>query len=146
MRSGVGKLTVHIPWRNNDIMQVALPEAILNHDEDDKRWTCSPFESCLPNKYSAIGIGPGIGTGQETSEALHRMLEAMAGTSIPMVLDADAFAAFTETGDIFNEEVADKFRRYVLTPGGIDDGMTMYNNFRGRDPQIDALLKSNGLK
>lgn len=90
MRSGVGKLTVHIPQRNNDIMQTALPEAILNHDEDDKRWTCSPFESCLPNKYAAIGIGPGIGTGQETSEALHRMLEAMAGTSIPMVLDADA--------------------------------------------------------
>ena len=41
---------------------------------------------------------------------------------------------------------AEKFRKYVLTPGGIDDGMTMYNNFRGRDPQIDALLKSNGLK
>ena len=90
MRSGVGKLTVHIPQKNNDIMQVALPEAILHHDKDDKRWTCSPFESCLPNKYSAIGIGPGIGTGQETSEALHRMLEAMAGTSIPLVLDADA--------------------------------------------------------
>ena len=61
------------------------------------------------------------------------------------VLDADAFEAFTETGDIFNEEVADKFRRYVLTPGGIDDGMTMYQNFRGRAPKIDALLKNRGL-
>ncbi len=61
------------------------------------------------------------------------------------VLDADAFEAFSETGDIFNQEVADKFRRYVLTPGGIDDGMTMYKAFRGREPQIDALLRSRGL-
>ena len=60
------------------------------------------------------------------------------------VLDADAFEAFAETGDIFNPEVADKFRKYVLTPGGIDDGMTMYKNFRGREPKIDALLKNRG--
>ncbi|MBQ3187731.1 MAG: M3 family metallopeptidase, partial [Alistipes sp.] len=62
------------------------------------------------------------------------------------VLDADAFDAFKETGDIFNQEVADKFRKYVLTPGGIDNGMVMYTNFRGREPQIDALLKNRGLK
>ncbi len=62
------------------------------------------------------------------------------------VLDADAYEAFKETGDIFNQEVADKFRRYILTPGGIDDGMTMYRNFRGREPQIDALLTNRGLK
>ena len=60
------------------------------------------------------------------------------------ILDADAFEAFAETGDIFNQEVADKFRKYVLTPGGIDDGMTMYKNFRGREPKIDALLKNRG--
>ena len=62
------------------------------------------------------------------------------------VLDADAFEAFKETGDIYNQEVAHKFRKYVLTPGGIDNGMVMYTNFRGREPQIDALLKNRGLK
>ena len=62
------------------------------------------------------------------------------------VLDADAFEAFKETGDIYNQEVANKFRKYVLTPGGIDNGMVMYTNFRGREPQIDALLKNRGLK
>ena len=62
------------------------------------------------------------------------------------VLDADAYDAFVKTGDIFNQEVADKFRKYVLTPGGIDNGMVMYTNFRGREPQIDALLKNRGLK
>ena len=62
------------------------------------------------------------------------------------VLDADAFEAFAETGDIFNQEVAAKFRKYVLTPGGIDDGMTMYTAFRGREPKIDALLRNRGFK
>ena len=60
------------------------------------------------------------------------------------VLDADAFEAFAETGDIFNQEVAAKFRNHVLTPGGIDDGMTMYKRFRGREPRIDALLRNRG--
>ncbi|MDL2282843.1 M3 family metallopeptidase, partial [Parabacteroides sp. OttesenSCG-928-G06] len=50
------------------------------------------------------------------------------------VLDADAYQAFVETGDIFQQEVATKFRNYVLTPGGIDDAMDMYVNFRGKQP------------
>ena len=90
MRSGVGKLTVHIPKMNNDIMQVALPEAILHHDEDDMRWTSMPVDTAPGTAYNAIGIGPGIGTRQETSDALHRFLESMAGCHVPMVLDADA--------------------------------------------------------
>lgn len=62
------------------------------------------------------------------------------------VLDADGFEAFKETGDIFNQDVAERFRKYVLTPGGIDDGMTMYRNFRGSEPKIDALLRNRGLE
>ena len=62
------------------------------------------------------------------------------------VLDADAFEAYKETGDIFNPEVASKFRKYVLTPGGIDDAMVMYKNFRGKEPGIEPLLKNRGLK
>lgn len=61
------------------------------------------------------------------------------------VLDCDAFEAFKETGNIYDPETADKFRKYVLTPGGIDNGMVMYTNFRGREPQIDALLRNRGL-
>lgn len=61
------------------------------------------------------------------------------------VLDADAFQAFVETGDIFNKEVADKFRQNVLKPGGIDDAMVMYTNFRGAEPGITPLLKNRGL-
>jgi len=62
------------------------------------------------------------------------------------VLDCDAFRAFKETGDIFNPEVAAKFRNYVLTPGGIDDASVMYVNFRGKEPGTDALLENRGLK
>jgi peptidyl-dipeptidase Dcp len=62
------------------------------------------------------------------------------------VLDCDAFRAFKETGDIFNQEVASKFRTYVLTPGGIDDASVMYVNFRGKEPGTDALLENRGLK
>jgi peptidyl-dipeptidase Dcp len=62
------------------------------------------------------------------------------------VLDADAFEAFKETGDIFNPEVAKKFRDYVLTPGGIDDASVMYRNFRGKEPGIEPLLKNRGLE
>lgn len=62
------------------------------------------------------------------------------------VLDCDAYQAYKETGNIFNQEVADKFRKYILAPGGIDDAMDMYINFRGKEPGIEALLKNRGLE
>lgn len=61
------------------------------------------------------------------------------------VLDADAFEAFKETGDIFNQDKAIKFRNNVLTPGAIDDAMDMYKNFRGKEPGTAPLLKNRGL-
>ena len=62
------------------------------------------------------------------------------------VLDADAYEAFKETGDIFNQEVAEKFRKCVLTPGCIEDADVMYHNFRGATPNIEPVLKNRGLK
>ena len=62
------------------------------------------------------------------------------------VLDADAYEAFKETGDIFNPDMAAKFRTYVLTPGGINDAMDMYKNFRGNEPGTEPLLKNRGLR
>lgn len=61
------------------------------------------------------------------------------------VLDSDAYNAYQETGDIYNKGLADKFRQYILTPGGIDDAMNMYINFRGKEPGVDPLLKNRGL-
>ncbi len=62
------------------------------------------------------------------------------------VLDKDAYEAFAETGDIFNREVAQRFRDEVLSKGGTADGMVLYRNFRGKDPNIDYLLYASGLK
>jgi peptidyl-dipeptidase Dcp len=62
------------------------------------------------------------------------------------VLDADAFEAFKETGNIFDKKTAVKFRDFILTPGSIDDAMDMYKNFRGKEPGIEPLLKNRGLK
>lgn len=61
------------------------------------------------------------------------------------VLDSDAFEAFEESGDIFNREVAERFRNEVLKNGGMYDAMDMYVKFRGHEPQVDALLKARGL-
>lgn len=61
------------------------------------------------------------------------------------VLDTDAFYAFKETGDIFNQEVAAKFRT-LLEKCGADDGMTVYKNFRGKEPSIEPYLEKKGLK
>jgi len=61
------------------------------------------------------------------------------------VLDADAFDAFKQSGNLFNPELAAKFRT-LLTKSGSDEGMTIYKNFRGQEPSIEPLLKRRGLK
>ena len=62
------------------------------------------------------------------------------------VLDADAYQAFKETGDIFNKDVATKFRKNILEKGDSDEPMKLYKTFRGADPNPDALLIKRGLK
>jgi peptidyl-dipeptidase Dcp len=60
------------------------------------------------------------------------------------VLDNDAFEAFKEKG-IFDRSVASSYRRNILEKNGTMDAMQMYVNFRGREPQIEPLLKNRGL-
>jgi peptidyl-dipeptidase Dcp len=62
------------------------------------------------------------------------------------ILDADAFQAFKETGDIFNKDVASRFEKEILSKGGSRDPHDMYISFRGKEPSIDALLENRGLK
>lgn len=60
------------------------------------------------------------------------------------ILDADAFMAFQET-DILDKETAARYREEILSKGGTRPGMELYRNFRGRDPEIEPLLKARGL-
>jgi peptidyl-dipeptidase Dcp len=61
------------------------------------------------------------------------------------VLDADAFNAFVEAGDVFDPAVARRLRDHVYAAGGARDPSEAYTAFRGRMPTVDALLKRRGL-
>ena len=60
------------------------------------------------------------------------------------VLEADAFSLFQEKG-IFNTEVSHSFRENILSRGGSEDAAVLYRNFRGHDPEPEALMKKLGL-
>ena len=60
------------------------------------------------------------------------------------VLDADAFQAFKETS-LFDRKTAQAFREHILSTGGTAPGMELYKAFRGREPDIKALLARRGL-
>lgn len=60
-------------------------------------------------------------------------------------LDKDAYDYFRGSRDLFNRDIAEKFRREVLARGGEADGMTLYRNFRGEEPSRVPMLKGRGL-
>lgn len=105
LRSGVGLLTTHVPRLGSDILQTAVPEAMVNVDQHDSIFT--EFPDLRP--FSAIGIGPGIGTKTNTQKALLALLES---AKVPLVLDADALNIFSE-----NTEWLEKLpENSILTP------------------------------
>jgi len=61
------------------------------------------------------------------------------------VLEADAFSLFQEQG-VMNSSVAKKYVDCILSKGGSEPASEMFRNFRGRDPEINALLEKTGLK
>jgi peptidyl-dipeptidase Dcp len=61
------------------------------------------------------------------------------------VMDADAFAAFEEAGDVFDAGLAGKLEEHILSAGGSQDAAELYTAFRGRMPGVEALLKGRGL-
>ena len=83
LRAGAGKVTVHSPKHNNDILQIAVPEAVVQLDSDSTVFT-EPVDT---EDYNALGIGPGLGTSETTAIALIAQLRR---TQCPIVADADA--------------------------------------------------------
>ena len=83
MRSGVGKLAVHTPRRNVPVLQVAVPEVVLDIDREE-----TAFSEAIPTEdFQAMGIGPGLGTTDQTGIALIAQLRR---AQCPVVADADA--------------------------------------------------------
>lgn len=83
LRSGAGKVTVNIPKRNYDVMQISVPEAVLQIDREDTYFS----EPTDTDDFDALGIGPGIGMNENTAIALIAQLRR---TQCPIVADADA--------------------------------------------------------
>ena len=94
LRTGVGKVTVLCPHKNNDILQIAVPEAILRHDPSETLFS----EAIDIEAYDAIAIGPGIGTSTETALALHEQIKIIKESSQkhPLLMDADALNIFSQ--------------------------------------------------
>ncbi len=83
LRAGAGKVTVHSPKRNNMILQVSVPEAVVQLDQDDTIFS----QAVDTEDYNALGIGPGLGQSETTSIALIAQLRR---STCPIVADADA--------------------------------------------------------
>jgi peptidyl-dipeptidase Dcp len=60
------------------------------------------------------------------------------------VMDADTREAYLATGNVFDKTTADKMRKFILAPGNTTDRSEAYRQFRGRDPDVTALLKKRG--
>ena len=83
LRAGAGKVTTHTPRRNVGIMQTAVPEAVLQIDREETTFS----EAVDTEDFQALGIGPGLGTTEQTAIAIISQLRR---TQCPVVCDADA--------------------------------------------------------
>ena len=83
LRAGAGKVTVHTPKRNNVIMQISVPEAIIHFDKEETTFS----EAVDTEDFNAVGIGPGLGTTEQTAIAI---IAQVRRTQCPQVVDADA--------------------------------------------------------
>ena len=83
LRAGCGKLTVHSPKKNNMVLQISVPEAIIQLDREETTFS-EPIDT---EEYHVVGIGPGIGTSEQTAIA---MISQIRRSQCPIVADADA--------------------------------------------------------
>ena len=106
LRSGAGLLSVHVPKCGYDILQTAVPEAMVMTDFNSSFNT--KIEEDL-SRFDAIGIGPGIGTASETKILLRELFDSYRA---PLVLDADALNIIGSQKDLLKLIPKDS----ILTP------------------------------
>ena len=96
LRTGAGLLTVHVPKCGYEIVQVAIPEAMVSVDSEMR------FIQNIPDvsSYSAIGIGPGIDTNIYTADAIDQLFNSY---KKPIVIDADAINLIAQHKDLQNK-------------------------------------------
>ena len=117
-------------WHATDPSEISDVKSYENQAFGDTMLFPDHPETCMSTSFSHIFQG-----GYSAGYYSYKWAE---------VLDADAFSYFSEKG-IFNREVADKFKEFILSKGGTEDPMDLYIRFRGRKPDPEALLKRAGL-
>ncbi len=125
----------------------ALIDMALHQHPDPASLDLSAFELA---ECKRLGVPEAIGLRHRLPQFRHLFSDNgyAAGYYVYMwaeVLDADGFEAFEETGDVFNPELAARLKRYVLSAGNTLDPSEAYRAFRGRDPDVKALLRGRGL-
>jgi NAD(P)H-hydrate epimerase len=105
LRGGAGLVSCHIPYSGNDIVQIAIPEAMVSADSNDF------FVTALPDttKYSAVGVGPGMGVAPNSFGVLYNLLTQC---SLPLVVDADAINILSANKEWLKKIAPDT----ILTP------------------------------
>ena len=82
LRSGVGKVTIHTPKKNREILQMTVPEAVLQFDPEETIFS----EAVDTEDFQALGIGPGLGQSETTAIPVITQLRR---ATCPVVADAD---------------------------------------------------------
>lgn len=95
LRSGSGLLTVHVPACGSEILQTTVPEAMVRADRNEE----SISEVGEISNYSAIGIGPGTGTGEDFIKVLESLLK---NATCPLILDADALNSLAQKTELLD--------------------------------------------
>ncbi|PWU19641.1 MAG: peptidase M3 [Bdellovibrio sp.] len=104
------------------------------------------FERQLTERTRVLPVVPGVNTSCSFSHIFAGMYSAgYYSYKWAEVLDADTFEAFKEAG-LFNSEIANRFRATILSRGGTAHPMELYKQFRGREPDPNALLRRYGLQ
>ncbi len=125
----------------------ALIDMALHQYPNPEKLSLAEFEA---SECRRLGVPEAVGMRHRLPQFRHLFSDNgyAAGYYVYMwaeVLDADGFEAFEATGDVFNPELAAKFKRFVLSAGNTLDPADAYRAFRGRDPDVGALLRGRGL-
>ena len=105
-------------------------------DFESKAWSRTQLLPAVPGTNMSVQFSHIMSGGYSAGYYSYKWAE---------VLDADAFSLFLEKG-IFDRETAQSFRKEILSKGGTTDPMQLYVNFRGKEPDIKALLKRNNIQ
>ncbi len=106
MRSGAGLLTVHIPACGYTVLQTTIPEAMIETDPNPDYISSAP---AAPDRFTAIGIGPGIGMAEATA---HVIRSIFINSHRPVVVDADALNSMASRKELLEQLPAGS----ILTP------------------------------